>query len=74
MAVAGDWLDVPTTGPFLLGSSTELVEPVTGESRQSGNLSVTMEVLDVGGSAGATPFTSTGPEGSGGSGVISGSG
>lgn len=74
MAVAGDWLDVPAAGTFLLRSGPEIVDPVTGWSTASGNLSVIMEVLDVGGSAGAIPFTSTGGEGSWGSGAISGSG
>ena len=61
LAVAGDWLDV---GTFLCRSRPVLAEPVMGESTVSGNPSATMDVLDVGGSAGATPFTSTGADGS----------
>lgn len=57
-------MDAPAAGPFLLTSSPELVEPVTVDSRESGGPSVTSEVFDVGGSAGATPFTSTGVEAS----------
>lgn len=60
LLVAGDWLEEP----FLPRSRPEFVETLTGESTVSGNLSVTMEVLEAGCSAGVTPFTSTGSEGS----------
>lgn len=74
MAVAVVWVEAPATGPFLLLSTAEFVVLVTGESMVSGNLLAMMEVLEVGGSAGATPFTSTGAEGSWGSGGTSDSG
>lgn len=64
LAVAGDWLHVPAAGTFLLRSIPEIVDPVTGGSTASGNLSIITEVFDAGGSAGANPFTSTGGEGS----------
>lgn len=62
-----------TTGRFLFRSSPEFVKPETDESTVSGNLSVTTDFVGVGTSAGATPFTNGGAEGSCGSGLVSGS-
>lgn len=59
LAVAGNWLDVSAAGPFILGSRPD---PLIEASTASGNLSVIVAVLDVGGSAGASPFTSAGGE------------
>lgn len=64
LIAAGAWLDVLAAGAFLSKSCPEYVEPVTGESTLSGSLSAIMEVLDAGGSADTTPFTSTGADGS----------
>lgn len=72
--MAAGWLDASTTGCFLFRSSPEFVEPETEELTVSGNLSVTTDIVGVGTSAGATPFTSGGAESSCSSGLTSGSG
>lgn len=74
LAVAGDRFVLPDAGTFLLRSTSEFVEFGTAESTKSATLWATMEVLDVGGSAGATPFTIEGVDGSWGSHVTAGSG
>lgn len=64
----------PATELFLLMSSAEFVETVTGESPVSGKVSVTVGVSGLVSSAEASPFTIEGAEGSGGSGLASGCG
>lgn len=74
MAVAVDWLDVAAPGPTLLRFGPVVMELVTGESTVSGKVWANVEVLVVGDSPGAMPFTTTGTGSSFSTAVTSGSG